>query len=187
MPHDKNTRLALRLAALVLLMLAASFAAVPAYDLFCRITGFDGTTQRAAALPAPDAIKERTLAISFSAEVQRDLPWTFTTETPVIHVKLGEPGRAKFKVMNNSTRPITGVATYNVTPEKAGIYFQKVQCFCFIEHTLQPGETQEFPVLFFVDPAFDDDIHLKDIRALTLSYTYFEAKPQNKLGLEKVR
>lgn len=187
MALDKNTKLALRLGGFVLFMVVMSFAAVPAYDLFCRITGFDGTTQQAASLPAPESIKQRTLDISFTTAVQRDLPWRFETTTPALTVKLGDAGRAQFRVTNTSDKPITGIATYNVVPEKAGIYFQKVQCFCFEEHTLQPGETQEFPILFFVDPAFDDDINLKDIKALTLSYTYFEAKEANKLGLEKIR
>lgn len=184
MPLDKNSRLALKLAGFVVLMIAASFAAVPAYDLFCKMTGFGGTTGVAVELPPAEAVKERTLTITFNADVQRDLPWRFKTETPAVQVKLGEGGRAKFSVTNTSSRAITGVATYNVTPEKAGVYFQKVTCFCFTEHTLQAGETQEFPILFFIDPAFDDDINLKDIHALTLSYTYFEAKPTNKLGLE---
>lgn len=184
MLRDKNSKLAARLFGFGALMLALSFAAVPAYDMFCKITGFDGTTQRAVTLPAAEAIKERSVSVSFTANVQRDLPWTFTTGTPALSVRLGAPARATFKVTNNAEHAITGVATYNVTPEKAGVYFQKVQCFCFTEHTLQPGETQEFPILFFVDPAFDDDINLKDIKTLTLSYTYFEAKQKNKLGLE---
>lgn len=183
----RNRRLALRLAAFVLFMLFAAFGAVPAYDAFCRITGFGGTTQEAASLPPADSVVERTLNISFNTNVARGLLWEFSTSTPSLQVKLGEGARAVFKVTNNSKAPITGIATYNVTPMKAGIYFQKVQCFCFEEHTLQPGETQEFPILFFVDPAFDDDLNLKDITNLTLSYTYFEAKEANKLGLENIQ
>lgn len=173
---DKNTKLALRLFLLVAVMIGASFAAVPAYDLFCKMTGFGGTTGVAPALPPTEAIKDRELTISFNANVHRDLPWDFKITTPTVRVKLGDAARATFKVKNNSDQAITGVATYNVTPLKAGAYFQKVVCFCFSEHVLQPGEEQEFPILFFIDPSFDDDINLRDITTLSLSYTYFHAK-----------
>lgn len=173
---QNNRRTGLILLAVVVGMIGLSFASVPFYRAFCRLTGLDGTTQRAAAVPAADKVIDRLVTVRFNTDVQQGLDWTFVPATAPVTVKLGEPGHAVFKVTNNSRRTITGMATYNVTPEKAGLYFNKVQCFCFDPHELKPGETKEFPVLFFVDPALNDDPHAGDLTDITLSYTYFEAK-----------
>ncbi|MGE3769762.1 MAG: cytochrome c oxidase assembly protein [Bdellovibrionales bacterium] len=170
----KNTKLAIALLLFVAAMVGLAYASVPLYDMFCRVTGFGGTTQVAAQLP--DVVSDREIDITFSADVQRDLPWEFRPLTPKITVKLGAPGQGKFYVKNNSDKPITGIATYNVLPEKAGLYFQKVKCFCFEEHTLQPGEAQEIPVLFFIDASIADNPDTRGLKTLTLHYTYFAAK-----------
>ncbi len=170
-----NKRLGLILLTVVISMIAISFAMVPLYKVFCVATGLDGTTQRAESAPN-GGILDRTITVRFNTDTQPDLPWKFTAETAPLTIKLGETASAKFHVVNNSKRAITGVATYNVVPEKLGLYFNKVQCFCFEPHRLQPGEAAEFPVLFFIDPALDQDPHLKDIKEVTLSYSFFEAK-----------
>lgn len=170
-----NTRTGLILLTVVIAMIGISFAAVPLYKMFCVATGLDGTTQRAESVPNGGII-DRSITVRFNTDTQPDLPWSFVAETAPITIKLGETASAKFHVENKSNRAITGVATYNVVPEKLGLYFNKVQCFCFEPHRLQPGEKAEFPVLFFIDPALNDDPHLKDIKEVTLSYSFFEAK-----------
>lgn len=171
---NKDLRLAMILTLVVFGMVGLSFASVPLYRIFCQMTGLDGTTQRAVAVP--DATVDRSVTVRFNTDTQEGLPWTFTADTAPLTVKLGEPAHAKFHVTNTSNRDITGIASYNVTPEKVGLYFQKVQCFCFDEHTIKAGETQEFPVLFFIDPAMDADPDMRDVTDITLSYTYFESK-----------
>lgn len=174
MPLTKNSRLALTLLAVVIGMIGLSFASVPLYRMFCQMTGLDGTTQRAESLP--EKTLDRTVTVRFNTDVAEGLPWIFTPETKPVTVKLGEAGHASFKVVNQGDHAIIGMATYNVTPEKVGLYFQKVQCFCFEPHEIKPGETKEFPILFFIDPAMNDVANLSDVTDITLSYTYFEAK-----------
>lgn len=151
-------------------MIGAAYASVPLYKAFCQLTGFDGTIRRAEA--APDTVLDKKLTIRFDANV-RDLPWTFTAEQNTQVIKIGETGLAYFKVTNNGPNAITGRAVYNVVPEQAGAYFQKIQCFCFSDQTIKAGETVEFPVVYFVDPKYADDFETKGAGEVTLSYTYY--------------
>ncbi|MDO8322992.1 MAG: cytochrome c oxidase assembly protein [Phenylobacterium sp.] len=151
-------------------MVGASFAAVPLYKAFCQLTGFDGVVRKADR--APDTILEKQLVIRFDTNV-RELPWTFTAEQTRQSVRIGETGLAYFKVTNNGDTPMTGRALYNVVPESAGAYFQKLECFCFSDQTIGPGKTIEFPVVYFVDPKYADDFETKGKPEVTLSYTFF--------------
>lgn len=161
---------AMWLAGLVLGMLALSFAAVPLYRLFCSVTGYGGTTQLAAA--APEAI-EQTITVRFDANVAGAMPWEFEAPKPV-EVALGESAVVAYRGRNPTDRPILGTATYNVTPLQAGQYFNKIECFCFTEQLLMPGEEKEFPVTLFVDPSIISDPENSKIRSITLSYTFFD-------------
>ena len=162
----------LSLAALVVAMVGLSYAAVPLYDLFCRATGYGGTTMVATEVPIQ--IGEREMTVRFNANVNRDLPWRFRPVQVSVTVRVGEPTLAFYRVENTSERTIVGTATYNVTPLKVGEYFSKIDCFCFTEQVLQPGEIAELPVSFFVDPSIVDDPKMDRITTLTLSYTFFE-------------
>lgn len=170
----RNRFVVIALAGLVAGMTGLSFAAVPLYDLFCRVTGFGGTTQVAAA-PA-DRVLDRRITIRFNADVNGDVPWQFRPERPAIEMKVGETALVSYSARNLSDRPVTGTAVYNVTPPKAGLYFNKIQCFCFDEQVLQAGQRVDMPVYFFVDPAIADDPNLDDVNTITLSYTFFRAK-----------
>jgi cytochrome c oxidase assembly protein subunit 11 len=176
MMRQRNTRIALFLVALVMGMTGLSFASVPLYKVFCRATGFGGTTQTAES--APGEISSKWVWVRFNADVSPDLPWSFEPEQREMRVHPGEQKLALFRATNRATHAITGNATYNVTPDAAGLYFDKIQCFCFTKQTLEPGETAELPVSFFVDPAMLADRNARDIPAITLSYTFFEAKAQ---------
>jgi cytochrome c oxidase assembly protein subunit 11 len=176
-----NRRLALLLALFTVAMIGLAYASVPLYSLFCRVTGFGGTTQRAAT--APTDIKDRTITIRFDSSVNEGLDWEFWPEQRTMTVKVGEVGETKFHARNRATVPVVGTSTYNVQPDKVGGYFSKIQCFCFTEQLLQPGQTAEFPVQFFVDPAIMDAPENDDVREITLSYTFFRAKDQSKAQL----
>lgn len=152
-------------------MVGLSFASVPLYNLFCRMTGFDGTTQTAATLP--DHILDRTITIKFNASTGPHMMWDFKPELREIDVRLGEKGLAAFHAKNRSNTVTAGTAIYNVTPFKAGKYFHKIQCFCFDEQALQPGQDVSMPVMFFVDPALNDDPDMEDVKVITLSYTFY--------------
>lgn len=174
--HDlvrKNARMGLMVAGVILAMLALSFAAVPMYSLFCRVTGFGGTTQTAQSLPGH--VLERTVRVQFNADTNRNLPWQFRPEQRAVTVRLGERGLAAFEAYNKTTKPTAGTAVYNVTPLKAGQYFHKIQCFCFDEQVLEPGQRVSMPVMFYVDPALDKDPNMNDVQTITLSYTFFPA------------
>jgi len=162
----------LSLAALVVGMVGLSYAAVPLYDLFCRATGYGGTTM--VATEVPNQIGEREMTVRFNADVNRNLPWRFHPVKGSVTVRIGEPTLAFYRVENTSDRLVVGTAAYNVTPLTAGEYFSKIDCFCFTEQVLQPGETSELPVSFFVDPSIVDDPEMDRITTLTLSYTFFE-------------
>ena len=170
--RDRYSITGLSLAALVVAMVGLSYAAVPLYDLFCRATGYGGTTM--VATEVPNQIGEREMTVRFNASVNRDLPWRFRPVQVSVTVRVGEPTLAFYRVENTSERTIVGTATYNVTPLKAGEYFSKIDCFCFTEQVLQPGEIAELPVSFFVDPSIADDPEMGRISTLTLSYTFFE-------------
>lgn len=158
-------------------MVGAAYAAVPLYKLFCQVTGFDGTVRKAQA--APTTILDRKITVRFDANL-RDLPWTFQTMQASQDLRIGETGLAFFKVTNPTDKPITGRALYNVVPESAGPYFQKLECFCFTSQTIQPHQTVEFPIVYFVDPKFVDDPETKGKSEITLSYTFFPAVDDDK-------
>jgi cytochrome c oxidase assembly protein subunit 11 len=176
MSGDKNARLAWSLAAAVGGMLALAYAASPLYDMFCRATGFGGTPQVAQEGERP--ILSRTVNVRFDSNVDANLPWRFTPLEREVKVKLGEERLVHYRVTNVSQRPIVGTSTYNVTPETAGAWFNKLQCFCFTEQLLLPGQSMDMPVVFFVDPEMDKDRRYDNIRTVTLSYTFFEAKTE---------
>ncbi|NBB52334.1 cytochrome c oxidase assembly protein [Rhizobium sp. CRIBSB] len=170
----KRTHLvALACGLLVVTMTGAAFAAVPLYRLFCQVTGFDGTVRRAE--KAPDTILDRTVLIRFDTNV-RDLPMRFRAEQTTQRVRVGDTGMAFFDVTNTSDQPIHATAAYNVVPERAGPYFQKLQCFCFEGQTIQPGETKAFPVQYFVAPEIATDQEADGVREITLSYTFYPTK-----------
>jgi cytochrome c oxidase assembly protein subunit 11 len=158
------------LSAFAVLMVGAAFAAVPLYRLFCQVTGFDGTVRRAEA--APTTVGERAVKIRFDANV-RGLPWDFKPEQVSQTVRVGETGLAFFSVTNRGSTPLVGTARYNVVPESAGPYFQKLECFCFTAQTIQPGQTIEFPVAYFVAPELATDRDVRGVKEITLSYTFF--------------
>lgn len=151
-------------------MLGAAYASVPLYKAFCQLTGFDGTIRKADA--APDQVLQRNLTVRFDANV-RDMPWTFRPSQVSQEVRIGATGLAFYKVTNNGKAAITGRASYNVVPEQAGAYFQKLECFCFNDQTIQPGQTVEFPVVYFIDPEYATDFETKGKGEVTLSYTFF--------------
>lgn len=166
----RNTKVAVICAFAFFGMIGAAYASVPLYRAFCQITGFDGTPRKATA--SSDKVLDKTLTVRFDANV-RNLPWTFTAEQVSQDVKIGETKIAFFKVRNNSDKPITARAVYNVVPESAGPYFQKLQCFCFDDQTIAPGAVVDMPVLYYIDPKFADDIDTKGEPEVTLSYTFF--------------
>jgi cytochrome c oxidase assembly protein subunit 11 len=176
MSGDKNARLAWSLAAAVGSMLALAYAASPLYDMFCRATGFGGTPQVAQEGERP--VLSRTVNVRFDSNVDANLPWRFTPLEREVKVKLGEERLVHYRVTNVSQRPIVGTSTYNVTPETAGAWFNKLQCFCFTEQLLLPGQSMDMPVVFFVDPEMDKDRRYDNVRTVTLSYTFFEAKTE---------
>ena len=169
----RNLRVVLLLGGLVAGMTGLVAASVPLYRLFCQVTGYGGTTQRAAAAPAIAA--DRAMTVRFNADVNAGLPWDFRPAQPEMSLAVGATGLAHYRALNLSDRAITGTATFNVTPQKAGRYFSKIDCFCFTQQTLQPGETVDMPVTFFVDPALLDDPNMADVRTITLSYTFFRS------------
>lgn len=150
--------------------------AVPLYQAFCRITGYGGTTQVAERLPS--RLIDRTITVRFNADVNAALPWRFQPAQDTIRVRLGEPALALYTAHSLADVAITGTATFNVTPAKAGIYFNKTECFCFIEQTLMPGQRADLPVTFFIDPEMAADRNLDDVTTITLSYTFFKARRQ---------
>lgn len=155
-------------------MLGLSFAAVPLYDLFCKVTGFGGTPQVGTA--ATGKVLDRYVSVRFDANVAPGLGWKFEAESPEVNVQVGVTQTVFYKMTNRSDRTVTGIATYNVTPEQSAAYFVKIQCFCFTEHTLKPGESFEAPVVFYIDPEIAQNRELDGIKAITLSYTYFASK-----------
>lgn len=155
-------------------MVALVVASVPLYQLFCRLTGYGGTPQVAAS--ASDLASERTMKVRFDAGTNGDLPWRFEPRQREVTVHLGENVLAWYSAENTSNEPIVGTATFNVTPAKAGRYFNKIECFCFSEQLLNPGERMDLPVTFFVDPAINGDATTDEVGTITLSYTFFRAR-----------
>lgn len=177
-PDTRNRRLALISASVAIGMVGLAYASVPLYRMFCQVTGFGGTPLRAER--APDSTAERTIVVRFNADIDQSLPWTFRPVQREIRVKLGEDTLAFYTAVNRSGAPTTGNAMFNVTPDKAGPYFNKIDCFCFKEQTLAPGQSADMPVNFFVDPALTKDVNMDDVKTITLSYTFFRAKDQPK-------
>ena len=179
--EQRNRRTMLLGFGMALAMLGLGYAAVPLYDLFCRVTGFGGTTQVATEAEADLAARMaasaggRTFSIRFDANTANTMPWTFKPVQRTDTVGVGQRDMAIYTARNNSSVPVTGSATFNVEPEQAGRYFNKIQCFCFTEQTLQPGEEVRMPVLYYVDPAVLDDPNMEGVEQITLSYTFHRA------------
>jgi len=172
-----NARLAFGLVAVVAVMVGLSFAAVPLYRIFCAKTGWAGTPQRATAIP--NSVAPETVTVRFDANVTPGLPWSFEPVQPELTLHVGDNKLAFFRAVNRSQETVTGSAVFNVSPDIMGQYFTKVQCFCFTEQTLKPGESVEMPVSFFIDPAILNDRDAKTVRDMTLSYTFYKVqKPQ---------
>ena len=175
-PVDRNTRLAWTMVLIVGGMLGLSYAAVPLYEAFCRATGFGGTPLIAQSDDHP--VIARTMVVRFDSNTDPGLPWRFEPEQRSVTVHLGEQKLVYFRATNQSDRPIVGTATYNITPEASARWFNKIQCFCFTEQLLKPGQTIDMPVLFFVDPDMDKDRRFDDVHTVTLSYTFYESKTE---------
>ena len=168
---QKNLRVAFSAAAIVCTMLGLSYAAVPFYKAFCKATGFGGTTQRAE--KAPDKVTDQFIIVRFDANTSSALPWVFRPRQAEMKVKIGEQNMAYYDARNTGANTNTGTAVFNVSPTSAGAYFDKIQCFCFTKQTLKAGQAEELPVSFFVDPAILDDADAKEIKEITLSYTFY--------------
>ena len=171
--HKRNLRTLAACGGIACFMVGMAFAAVPLYDWFCRVTGFAGTTQVAEA--APGAVDARTIKVRFDASTVQ-MPWEFRPVQREMTVRLGEEALAFYEAHNPTDRPITGTAVFNVTPFSTGGYFAKIACFCFIEQTLQPGETVQMPVQFYVDPDIVTDREASRVPVITLSYTFYETE-----------
>ncbi len=168
-PQQKTARW---LVLVALVMVSLSFAAVPFYSWFCKTTGYAGTTS--VAKHAPDKPLDRVVTVRFDASKDRDMPWTFKTMQNSMKLRIGETGLAFFEATNPTDHAIAGQASYNVTPDQAGGYFTKIACFCFTAQILQPGQTVQMPVTFYVDPAIVQDAEAKYINEITLSYTFHQ-------------
>lgn len=174
MTGDRNSRLAFGLLGIVAVMVSLSFAAVPFYDWFCRVTGFAGTTNVAEG--ESDVVLDQTITIRFDANVERGMEWEFRPVQREMTLRIGETGLAFYEAYNPTHHVIAGTASYNVTPDSAGYFFDKIQCFCFTEQVLQPGERVQMPVSFYVDPEIVNDRDAKRVRHITLSYTFHETE-----------
>jgi cytochrome c oxidase assembly protein subunit 11 len=175
-PRRRNATVVLLSLGVAAGMAGLAYASVPLYRLFCQFTGYGGATQQAA--QASSAVPGTAITVRLDANVNSGLPWRFAPEQPQVQLALGETVTMLYRAENLSDRPLVGTATFNVTPFTAGQYFDKIQCFCFQEQRLAPGESVELPVTFFVDPAILDDPETKDIQTITLSYTFFRAADQ---------
>lgn len=184
--HHRNRRVGLIALLGALAMLGLGYASVPLYRLFCQVTGFGGTTQRVdEAQAATVSVSNKTMSIRFDANVERGMAWHFKPLQVTDTVSIGARDMAIYTAKNLSDRAITGMATFNVEPEAAGKYFSKVQCFCFNEQTLKPGEEVRMPVLYYVDPAILDDPDARDIEQITLSYTFHPVADSGAKALDR--
>ena len=170
---NKKKLTPIALIAIFIFMLGLSFAAVPLYDLFCRITGFAGTTQNASKKELPKVIVDHDYKMRFDTNTNSELDWKFYPEVNTLNLKPGEVRTVKFNVQSQSSEVTSGSASFNVSPSSFGIYLNKIGCFCFEKQTLKPGENQEFVLTFFLDPKVVDDNKTKDIADVTLSFTFF--------------
>ena len=176
--NRRNLNVVMILVGVFAFMVGLTFAAVPLYRIFCERTGYDGTPIRADGQKGPSEVLDRVVTVTFTGDVNQTMPWSFYPKQNKIEAKVGETYLAFFEAKNLSKRPITGTATFNVSPEPWGPYFVKIQCFCFTEQTLQPGESVEMPVTFYLDPELAKDKLLTRMSDVTLSYTFFRAVDQ---------
>ena len=174
-PQKSNTRILTMLVGVVVVMGALAWAAVPFYNWFCKVTGYGGTTN--VSLTASDTVLDEMVRVRFDANVDDNMGWTFRPMQREMKIRIGENAMAFYEAINTTDKPITGTASYNVAPETAGYFFNKIECFCFTEQTLQPGERVEMPVSFFVDPELVDDRDAGRIRDITLSYPFHLTDP----------
>ena len=172
-PLSPQKKTAAMLAGVAAVMLSLSFAAVPFYDWFCRVTGYAGTTSVAA--QGADEVLDQTVKIRFDASLEAGMPWEFRAVQPSMTIRIGETGLAFFEAYNPTDKAVGGQASYNVTPDQSGGYFTKIECFCFTEQILQPGERVQMPVSFYVDPSIVKDPEARLIKEITLSYTFHVA------------
>ena len=174
-----NRRIAVACVSAVAVMVGMAYAAVPLYNLFCRVTGYAGTTQ-VAVNSEGIRIVDREVKVRFDANIEKGFGWEFAPVQRDVALKLGETREIAYRARNLTDKPLTGTATFNVTPQSAGAYFNKIECFCFTETTVQPGEELIMPVVFFVDPDMADTEETRDIHTITLSYTFFERETEEK-------
>ena len=172
--HVSHRKTVYSILAIIIGMTCLAFASVPLYRFFCQITGYGGTTQQSANYGS--VMLERTIDVYFNADIASNLEWEFKPSQRHIDVRIGQNALAFFTATNYSDVPLIGTSTYNVTPHKAGPYFNKIECFCFEEQRIEPGQTIEFPVSFFIDPDLDGEETLDDVRTITLSYTFFKVE-----------
>ena len=172
MTLNQNQKVVTRLLGVIAFMGALAWASVPLYDWFCRVTGFGGTTQ--VAEQASDEILEETIRVRFDASLARNMPWQFRPVEPHMDVRIGETGLAFYEAYNPTDKPVAGSASYNVAPYEAGGFFSKIDCFCFEEQVLAPGERVQMPVTFYVDPEIIADRDAKYVHTITLSYTFYQ-------------
>lgn len=175
-PQRKNTKTALKIGAIALAMLGLTYASFPLYNLFCKVTGYGGTPQQVDENSQTQG--ENMLTVRFNADTDPALAWKFKPLQKQVQVKTGENKLIFYEAENVADKAITGMATYNITPERAAYYFSKVQCFCFEQQTLQPHEKVEMPVSFYIDPEIEEDPDTRNIDTVTLSYTFFVAKEE---------
>ncbi|MCR9085218.1 MAG: cytochrome c oxidase assembly protein [Rhodobacteraceae bacterium] len=180
---EGKSRTAAQAAGVVVVMGSLAWASVPLYDLFCRVTGYGGTTSVSAT--GSDTVLDQTVTIRFDASKERDMPWEFTPVVREMEMKIGETGLAFYEAYNPTDVPIAGTATYNVTPYAAGGYFSKIDCFCFEMQVLEPGQRVQMPVTFYVDPDITRDREGKFVHTITLSYTFYETDlPEEQAALD---
>lgn len=186
LPKDPNARTGILALLGAAAMLALGFASVPLYRIFCQVTGFGGTTMRVTEAQASAVqVTNKLISVRFDANVDRLLPWQFATQQTTQELRIGSRKMAFYSAKNLSDQPITGIASFNVEPELAGKYFNKIQCFCFNEQTLQPDQSVNMPVIYYVDPKILQDPETKDIEQITLSYTFHKAADQPVKALDQ--
>ena len=173
----QNKKSVIIISFIVLFMLSLSFAAVPLYDIFCRVTGFGGTTQIAST--APGSSGHPSINVRFESSTSSSLNWNFFAKSKVVNIPIGEEKTIFYFAKNLSNKPIVGTATFNVTPAKVGQYFMKIDCFCFVEQLLEPGQSLNMPVTFFIDPDIYKDENVKEVNEITLSYTFMKSMDQS--------
>ncbi len=173
----QNKKVLITISFIVIVMLSLSYAAVPLYDIFCRVTGFGGTTQIASS--APGSLGNPDINIRFESSTTSSLNWEFFSKSKVVNIPIGQEKTIFYFAKNNGSEPVVGTATFNVTPAKVGQYFMKIDCFCFVEQLLKPGESMDMPVTFFIDPDIYKDENVKEVNEITLSYTFMKSMDQS--------